>query len=276
MKPITVKLLKACTLSIALAGSAALVLSTAMPMPAFADSDKGGGGGKGEGSGKGGSGKSEKVGGGGTTKADKAVTKTAMTTKTKKAKKVSLADELGLSPSDLGALNAAHASPNALKNAAPNSRVGKIVAYRDAVVAGRELEAELEAKKADLESLEPPTRSIAEIDTDVDAAAVDLAEKQATVTQLEAELEAAGGSDPDIEAELEVARVSVADAEATKATLDAELAAAVEYETLTSEVAELEQQVEDQPEVERALLEAAANKPVTDEVEAEVQRLLGL
>lgn len=37
--------------------------------------------------------------------------------------------------SKLGALNAAHASANALANASPNSRVGKIAAYRDAAVA---------------------------------------------------------------------------------------------------------------------------------------------
>ncbi len=34
--------------------------------------------------------------------------------------------------SKLGALNAAHASATALANASPNSRVGKIAAYRDA------------------------------------------------------------------------------------------------------------------------------------------------
>lgn len=35
--------------------------------------------------------------------------------------------------STLGALNAAHTSPNALAHASPNSRVGKIAAYKDAV-----------------------------------------------------------------------------------------------------------------------------------------------
>jgi hypothetical protein len=41
----------------------------------------------------------------------------------------------GSAASTLGALNAAHASPNALAHASPNSRVGKIAAYKDAVAA---------------------------------------------------------------------------------------------------------------------------------------------
>ena len=39
----------------------------------------------------------------------------------------------------LGALNAAHASPNAFANASPNSRVGRIAAYRDAALVSEEL-----------------------------------------------------------------------------------------------------------------------------------------
>ena len=41
----------------------------------------------------------------------------------------------GSTASKLGALNAAHASPNALAHASPNSRVGKIAAYKDSVAA---------------------------------------------------------------------------------------------------------------------------------------------
>ncbi len=38
---------------------------------------------------------------------------------------------------------------------------------------------------------------------------------------------------------------------------------------------ELTQKIEDQPELETSLLEAAANKDVTPEVEAAVRKLLG-
>ena len=53
----------------------------------------------------------------------------------------------------LGALNAAHANPRALENASPNSRVGRIAAYRNTVLDGQELAAELEEKAALLETL---------------------------------------------------------------------------------------------------------------------------
>src|SRR5262245_38138027 len=44
-------------------------------------------------------------------------------------------DDDTASASELGALNAAHVSPTALANASPNSRVGKIAAYKEAEVA---------------------------------------------------------------------------------------------------------------------------------------------
>ena len=50
----------------------------------------------------------------------------------------------------------------------------------------------------------------------------------------------------------------------------------MEYETVAAEVDELADKVAAQPEVERDLLEEAANKPVTDAVDAAVRKLLGL
>jgi hypothetical protein len=59
------------------------------------------------------------------------------------------------SASELGSLNAAHASPTALANASPNSRVGKIVAYKEAAIeaiandpAVTDAQADLDAAKA--------------------------------------------------------------------------------------------------------------------------------
>jgi hypothetical protein len=46
-------------------------------------------------------------------------------------------DEDDADAHDLGALNAAHASDTALANASPNSRVGKIAAYKDAEIAAK-------------------------------------------------------------------------------------------------------------------------------------------
>lgn len=286
MKISTLQVLKACTLSVALIGSAAIVAAIAMPDAAYAKSGNGNGngngggngngngGGKGNGSAKPGGGAVEKSTGGKASKEKSAAKSKAAA----KSKKPSLADELGLSPSELGALNAAHANPNALKNAAPNSRVGRIAAYRDAVLAGEELAADLAEKAALLETLTPPARSSAVVGDDLSLAEEDLATKAAAVSELEAQQLALGGEgvDPTLDSALEAARVELTAAEGAEATLQDEYDAALAYETLSTEVDDLTQQVEDQPALERSLLEAAANKPVTDAVEAAVKALLGL
>lgn len=280
MKNTTVKILRACSLSLALAGSAALVLSTAMPTPVYADNGKGNGNGGngnggngngGNGNGNGGNGnsaKSEKSGGSSKSKSDKSTAKAEKSKKTvKKAKKKPVTEELGVSPSELGALNAAHASPTALANAAPNSRVGRIAAYKAAVLEGEELAGDLAEKQDLLESLTTPELAAAQ--DILDAA-------NAEVVRLEQELAEAGGVDPVIEAELALARDEATLAAEAVDLLVSELDDPEGYLALTDEVATLEQQLEDQPELERSLLEAAANKPVTDEVEAAVKELLGL
>ncbi len=142
--------------------------------------------------------------------------------------------------SALGALNAAHASANALLHANPNSRVGRIAIFRDAVLATQTIEAERDAAQALLDLMEVPTRSAA----DVAVALADAVLNDATAEEL--------------------------------AALEAELDAAVDYEAAATGVDELNDELLLRPAVERSLLEAAANKVVTDEVEAEVERLLGL
>lgn len=291
MKFSSLTLLKACTLSVALLGSAAIVAAVSVPDVAFAKSgnDNGNGGGNGGGNGNGksdnkgngggngnaksGGGSVEKSGGAKSEKSTKAKTKP----KTKSAsKKKAVLDELGLSASDLGALNAAKANPNALANASPNSRVGKIAAFRDAVLAGQELEADLAEKTAILEGLTPPDSPASDIAIELGDATNETQAKADIVSQLEADLAAAGGADPAIEAELDAARDDLTAAEVAEAALQDEYDAAVEFETVAAEVEDLTEQVAEQPEVERDLLEAAANKPVTDAVEEAVRKLLGL
>ncbi|MCX8955455.1 hypothetical protein OU790_18715, partial [Ruegeria sp. NA] len=58
--------------------------------------------------------------------------------------------------------------------------------------------------------------------------------------------------------------------------LNAEKQAALEYEEAVQDVEDLADAVEQQSLDERAALEDAANKPVTDEVEAAVKAMLGL
>lgn len=284
MKSPALPFLKACTLSIALLGSAALVAGIVVGDPAYAKSgnENGNGGGNSGGSGngnsggKGSDGTSDAVSGGtsngtGTTK-DAAATKAKVKDKSKKTS----GEDLGLSASEPGALNAARANPNALKNAAPNSRVGRIAAYRDSVLAGRALQADLDARKAELAGLAQPARASTEVQPDLTSAAQTTAEKAKVVADLTQALADAGGTDSAIEADLQAAEADLAAARQAEAALQDEYDAALTYETLEAEVDDLAQQVEDQPKVERALLEAAANKPVTDAVEAAVRQLLGL
>jgi hypothetical protein len=283
MKKTSLQILKACSLSVALLGSVAIVAAVSVPDVAFAKSGNDNGGGNGNGGGHGKPDKSDKKSGSDKFKAKKTKSKEKSTTaaKTKaKPKKADLAEELGVHPSELGALNAAHANPNAFANASPNSRVGRIAAYRDAVIAGEELEAALAEKQAQLDGLTAPTRSSADVQGLLDLAMEETETAASNVSALETALTEADPTDlatiGQIETDLANARTSLAEAEAAEAALANELADTVAYETLSGEVADLTQQVEDQPELERSLLEAAANKEVTDEVEAAVRLLLGL
>lgn len=309
MKTTTTQFLKACSLSVALLGSAAVVMTVSLPDAAYADNGKGNGGGNGNGGGKsnaggnvggnasssaksGGNGKS----GGGYSSSGKSAEKSKAAKKKVAKSEVPAPTEVGqpktgkikpkhiegdgiAHPSELGALNAAHANPRALENAAPNSRVGRIAAYRDAVIEGQDLAEDLAEKTALWETLEEP-RPLVEIDGDLADADADVDAKAEAVRLLEEQLAEVLVSDPDsapeIEAQLATARTAQTDAEKVAQDLEAERTAAVEYQTLTDEITELTQMVEDQPMVEREALEAAANKPVTDDVEAEVKRLLGL
>lgn len=90
----------------------------------------------------------------------------------------------GAIASALGALNAAHASPNALANASPNSRVGLIAIYQEAAIATTELTAAEAEALALLEGLTAPTRTVEEIQAELDQAIIDGLD----TTVLEAEL----------------------------------------------------------------------------------------
>ena len=173
-------------------------------------------------------------------------------------------------------MNAARASEQAFANAAPESRVGRIAAYRDAVLAGEELADELDAARAALEAL-PPGRSADEIQADLDASTAERALIEDEIVGLTATL--AEAEDDELAdlleqiADLEAERDALIAAE--EALLAEAEAAAVRAEA-EAMIAELEEALAGQPATERDLLEAAANKPVTDAVEAEVRRLLGL
>ena len=143
------------------------------------------------------------------------IEETELTESRKKGNK--LAAALGVHPSELGALNAANASETALENAAPNSRVGRIANYRDTVLAGASIRAELAEKQELLDEMNPPDRSSEELNDDLEDALANVQEKQDIVDDLEQQLADAGGTDPDIEDALQAAND---DLQASKDTAD--------------------------------------------------------
>ncbi len=255
--------------------------------------NKGGNGGKGgqsnAGGGSKGSGKADRETGTSFSKSDDAPeTKGKSFSKEAKSKHVAkgatkkpskAADILGVHPSDLGALNAANASANALANASEDSRVGKIAAYRDAVLRGQVLETDYEMAALALESLAPPTRDAETIAFERAAELESRALAQDALDRMREELKAtegAGGTDLELAESISDAQadLELQDAEIEK--LSKELAATEDYNDAVAELENLEKQLEAQPALETSLLEAAANKPVTPEVEKAVQELLGL
>jgi hypothetical protein len=192
------------------------------------------------------------------------------------AKGNKLARALGVHPSELGALNAANASAQALANAAPGSRVGRIAAYRDAVLAGQLLQDEYDAAAALLAGLNPPELSTEEIAGDLkdlrdeqEQAALD---RQALADQL-AEL---GGTDAAIEADIATLDAEIAERGAEIKGLEGDLEDALAYDAAFEAAGSLAEQLETQEALETSLLETASNKPVTPEIEAAVQQMLGI
>ncbi len=108
----------------------------------------------------------------------------------------------GADASKLGALNAAHASETALANANPNSRVGKIAAYKEAELAAKAAAADAAAADqavADAqEALDSALAANADVDplNDVDQATIDgltqdVADAEAAAATADADAQAA-------------------------------------------------------------------------------------
>jgi len=215
--------------------------------------------------------------------------------------------------SSLGRLNAAHASPNARLHAASNSVVGLLATYEAAVKESMGLTDQSETLNQAIADLQAQIdqSGIAELE----AAAVDATEnaaqigEQATLAATEAErlsalaeeARQAAEQEPDNEAlasaaaEAEAAAETAANqaaqlsveaqaAEAAAAEAQAEAQATAESLTQTqedlaaaeAELGQIEESLEAAAIVEAESLAAAANKPITDEVTAAVNQLLGL
>ena len=190
----------------------------------------------------------------------------------KVAKGNHLSSLFGVHPSELGALNAANASENARANAAPNSRVGRINTYAETVLASQILEDELAAALATVEGKTRPEKSSEEI-------AVDILEKQAEkeiaevlLVQLQNDLANSEVEDPALVQQIADLTGSIATMESDLDALHDAQDTAKEFELVDQAESDLDAQLDEQ----RAALEAAANKTVTDEIEEAIQKILGI
>jgi hypothetical protein len=176
----------------------------------------------------------------------------------------------GAEASSLGALNAAHASETALAHANPNSRVGKIAAYKEAElaaqVAGQAVD-DAEAALADAEA------AFDAADTNDDGT-IDDAEKAALTADAQAEADAAfDAADTNDDGVVDSNDTPTPDQQQALADTEAALAEAqASADSLDTAVADAEQDLADAQaaeegaqEVADAALVNAANKDITDE-----------
>ncbi len=117
--------------------------------------------------------------------------------------------------SELKGLNAYHASETAMANASPNSQVGRIASYRDAAEATIGAETALSDAEAALGGLTEPSRSVADIQAEIDG--LDPVADAEAIAGLEAELAdaeayAAAVSDVELAADALAAAQTVEDA----------------------------------------------------------------
>ncbi|MCF1708183.1 hypothetical protein L0V05_05040 [Tabrizicola sp. J26] len=270
--------------------------------------DHGGGGGNGGGGnrgGKDGGGKSEKSGNGtgkagssggsgksysanGKAQAAKASSskvtkasapaKSAKTRKSPAEKEVEVAfsvDDPGKFASELKGLNAYHASAHAWENASPNSRVGRISAYRDAALATTEsgrLAEEAAATVAENKDIRDG------IQQEIDDLSADYAAKNAEIDEKIAGLDPDADDYADQVAALEAERPSTAEYETQKSELEGNLAAA-EVNLTNSEVelaeAEAVKDTAAQTE-EEALMAATDGRVLSDEAIAYFREKIGV
>ncbi|HMO06812.1 MAG TPA: hypothetical protein PKD10_04075 [Paracoccaceae bacterium] len=304
--------MKRSNLILAIIGTTALVMGPLAPVvpyigadAALADRGGGGGGKDGGGSDRGGSdkaGKSADRGGGkaagnaagarsdkagtaakakasGKAAAEKRVAKAPVKATPAKPVTVAKAEKSPEGPgrgalaSELKGLNAAHASPQALANASPNSQVGRIATYRDAVLGTRSATGDI----ADAQTVLAAARDA--------LSAYDGSYDGRTRAEIEADIARLDPESPDYDAEF---AGSFEDPEAALSGLQDDLAAAVAHEdgreelagavtAAEDDLAAAEQAAEDAAAAEAdALLAASGGRTLSPEALAELHRLLGL
>ncbi len=170
--------------------------------------------------------------------------------------------------SAMGSLNAGHASANARAKANPNSRVGMIARYEQAVLEGRELSGELAAIDEKMAELNDQREQLQ---------AVDPEQVDQRIIELQNEIAALDPNSPDDKPDLDALNRELNEQ------LKAALYTKTDLEALEEQIAglearhaEVEQSLAYAEQAEADALDAAANKPVTAKVMDGLKALLGL
>lgn len=178
--------------------------------------------------------------------------------------------------SALGALNAANASETALQNASPNSRVGRIAAYRNQVLENEALREDLAEAEALLEGRNVPELTAEDYAVLLGQEAERLSAIELEIAEIQTALNAVGGINEELETDLEQAKTALVAQTGLISDLETQSDEATDYWTAAKLVEEKEATLAAQDVEASELLAAAANKPITDDVIEEVHRLLGL
>ena len=161
-------------------------------------------------------------------------------------------------------------------DAASESRVGQIVGYRDKVLQNEGMRAELADAEATLSEMQAPELTQDEVavlvgveNTKKDALLIDLAE-------IKTALNAVGGVNEELETAFAETTAALAAIDKGISDLEARSAADAQYRATEMELAEAQAELEAQDRAAQDLLVAVANKPVSEEVLAQIHELLEL
>ena len=176
----------------------------------------------------------------------------------------------------LSALIAANSAPEALLNADPNSRLGKIAAYRIKVLEVELLGRDLDEAVSVLNKLDLPEATVEDLTAQLSKAAAEKTNAQIEIAEIRTGLDAVGGVNGELENDLALARASLARKSRVLLDVAAQKNSAQMFDQTMRLVQQAEGDLAKAKAEATALLEAASNKPVTGAVVAEVHRLLGL
>ena len=175
-----------------------------------------------------------------------------------------------------GAVGAGPTEDEMLQQVMPGSRIARIAAYKAGLEALVEVRQELDQARRELELMTPPATDIEVLRANHRDVRTRMRALGGEVARLDQILSDSGGADADAQKALDQAQIDLAAAVEERQTARAALELAVAYRDAVENVAELQLSLV-RAEVEALeLLADASDKPLTNDVIAEVNRLLGL